>query len=221
MTKIKRLWISLAALLLFSCLAVVAPVSAREVQEGSSDKPNVTANPPRFAVPEPEKSNSHDMAEQFKAQAEQKVQEDRQKIKEQTQAEREKSCSARKTSLTHRMSRAVSQAKGHKDVFDKIYAKVKAFHDNKQLNVTNYDALVNDANLAQTNAQASIDTLSSLDVTVDCSSETVATSVAAFQQAVKNTRDSLKAYRSAIGDVIKAAKTAAQSANSTNNESDQ
>jgi hypothetical protein len=117
------------------------------------------------------------------------------------------------------MANAVRQAQNHKAVFDKIYTRVKTFHDTKNLDVPNYDTLVANVDTAQADAAASITALQQLDVSVDCTSQTVADSVSTFQQAVKNTRDSLKAYRASITDLITALKGASTSTDKTSDTS--
>jgi chromosome segregation ATPase len=211
MHRIKRFALSLAILMFSSGMAITVPVYAHEGDNsGSGDSSQSSDDTANHEQSKTEIENhAHDLAEQFRTQAKGELAEKKTKVKTQTQEKRQKSCEARKDSLTKRMDNRVTQAKKHKAVFDKIYARVKTFHDTKQLNVTNYDTLVAAADTAQANAQASIDALQSLDVSVDCTSQNVADSVSAFQQAVKSTRDSLKTYRSAITDVIKAVKTAA------------
>lgn len=226
MQKIKTFIISLSVFTLLSGVALVTPASARDghgsddnrvnnpsTQTGASDQ--LAENNSSISSNAKTESEASDLVEQFREQAKEKTQEARDKAKEHTQAEREKSCTARKTALTKRMNNTVAQAQRHKQVFDKIYARVKEFHDTKQLNITNYDSLTANVDKAQTDAEANITALSSLDVSVDCSSQTVAASVGAFQQAVKNTRDSLKAYRSALVELIKALKGASTGSEST------
>jgi hypothetical protein len=206
MNKLKRLLLSLAALLLFSGIAIAAPVAARDRNALADDTSSSTTTD----------NQSNDLAQQFKEQAKAKLEAARQNAKEQTEAHREHACTARKAALEHRMSRAVTQAKKHKAVFDKIYAKVKDFYTNKNLNVPDYASLTAAVDTAGTNAQTSIDALAALDVNVDCTSQTVASSVSAFQQAVSNTRDSLKAYRKTITGLTSSLKGASTGTNSPN-----
>jgi Skp family chaperone for outer membrane proteins len=127
--------------------------------------------------------------------------------KKHTEQERKKSCEARSAELTKKLNKKVADAEKHKAVFDKIYTRVKTFHDDKKLDTVNYDALVAKADAAQADAAASIATLKSFDTSVDCTQvDAVATKVAAFRDALKSTRTSLKAYRSSIKDLIVAVK---------------
>jgi hypothetical protein len=224
MKNIKRFAFTFFALLTISGLAMAVPVSARDGESGDTATTS-SSNSGSGENPSSETGDNikvHNLANSLKRQGEAEVQAQK-GASHKTEADRQKSCAARKNSLTKRMANSVAQAKKHKAVFDKIFVRVKDFHDTKKLNVPNYDALVAVADTASANAQSSIDALQSLDVSVDCTSQTVATSVSAFQQSVKNTRDSLKAYRAAIVDLIKAVKGASTSAgdnSSTNGSND-
>lgn len=208
MKNIKRSVLSLAALLMVSGLAITAPASARADNQSSSSTDS-TSN----TATETQASNT--LAEQFREQAKAKIEAERQNIKQKTEAEREKACTARKAGLTKRMSDAVSAAIRHKTVIDAAYSRVKDFHDSKNLSVADYASLTAAVDTAQAQAVTSVNALSALNVNVDCSSQTVASSVGAFQTAVKSTRDSLKAYRAALVKLIDSLKGASSGTNTT------
>jgi hypothetical protein len=215
MKNFRRFVLSLSTLLLLSSAALSAPAAARaegnsgsgssSSHDASSSSDDSTSGGETEAEVE---HHARDLAEQFKLQGQAALTEKKAAIKEHTQEQRQKACEARKTSLQNRMSNAVRQAQNHKAVFDKIYTRVKDFHDDKNLNVADYDSLTAAADKAQADAEASITALQGLDVSVDCTSQTVASSVSTFQQAVKSTRDSLKTYRKSLVDLIKALKGA-------------
>lgn len=207
----KRFTLSLSALLLVSGTAMTMPVSAIYDSDGSQEKTtnSVSQTEDKAKV----ENQARDLAEKFRTQARTKIAEDRAKVRQQTQKERQTACESRKTNLTKRMANAVARAQKHKAVFDKIYVRLQNFHDTKNLDVANYETLIANANTAQAEAAASISALEALNVTLDCASETVAESVGVFQQAVKNTRDSLKNYRSALVELTTALKGASTSTN--------
>jgi translation initiation factor 2B subunit (eIF-2B alpha/beta/delta family) len=218
MIALKRFILSLSALLLLSGIALAAPAMARDgISGNASAEDSTTGSESQTEV----ENHARDLTEQFKQSAQADLAAKKAQIKEQTQEHRQKACEARKTNLTKRMSNAVRQAQNHKAVFDKIYTRVKDFHDNKQLSVDNYDTLVANIDKAQADAATSISALQTLDISVDCASQTVAVSVSAFQQAVKDSRDSLKAYRSSITELIKALKGASTSADKSGSDSNQ
>ena len=217
MKTAKRFTLSLSVLLLISGIALVAPVSARDGTGGHALAENSTTAAGTETETEVE-THANTLAEQLRTIAKNDLAAKKALVKEQTQQQRQKACEARKTNLTKRMANAVTQAQKHKAVFDKIYTRVKNFHDTKQLNVADYDNLVAKADAAQASAADSVTALQQLDVSVDCSSQTVADSVSTFQQAVKNTRDSLKTYRSALVDLITALKGASTSTDNQTNQ---
>jgi hypothetical protein len=218
MKTAKRFILSLSTLLLISGVALAVPASARDGSSGRALAEDSTSAQSGAEL------DNHviDLTSKFKTEAQADLAQKKAEFKIHTEAERQTACEARKTNLTNRMANAVSQAQKHKAVFDKIYTRVKTFHDTKQLNVADYDALVAKVDAAQADATASITALQQLDVSVDCTSQTVADSVSTFQQAVKNTRDSLKAYRASITDLITALKGASSSTDKpTNNQTNQ
>lgn len=218
MKTLKRFVLSLSTLLLISGVALSTAAWAED-SSGS-----VVGNPPRSSEPEkPDANDNSDsdstsdsgtMAKEFRELAQQKIQQERKTVKAHTKAEREKACVARRASLAKRMGNTVTQAKKHKEVIDKIYVKVKAFQVSKNIDVST--AAVD---TGQADAQASINALQSLDVNVDCTSQDVAASISAFQQAVKNTRDTLKDYRADLVNLIKAIKGASSSSGSSSTNS--
>ncbi|HET7529196.1 MAG TPA: hypothetical protein VFJ84_03140 [Candidatus Saccharimonadales bacterium] len=226
MERLKRSILSLAAVLLFSGVAMAAPAAARATTNDtnstnstdstdSTDSTGAADNSTQDSA-EAEKSGN-DLAEQFRMQAKEKVRTEREQAREQHSAEaRQKSCTARKNALTNRMTNSVRWAKQHKQVFDNIYTQVQNFYSAKQLDVTNYTTLKAAADVAQTNADASIVALQSTDISIDCTAPDVASAVSAFQSAIGSTRDTLKAYRAALVDLVKALK-GASTANSTSN----
>ena len=222
MNKAKRFVFSLSTLLLFSGAAMAVPAYADHGNSGVSDDVAVASDDSATGVQtETEVENhAHDLVEQFKLQAQAKVAEKKAQVKEQTQEHRQQACEARKTALTKRMSNSVAQANRHKAVFDKIYTRVQDFYTNKKLNVADYDSLKAKVDAAQADAAASIQALKDSDISVDCTSTTVADSVSTFQAAVGNSRDSLKAYRAALVDLInslKGASTGQSTDNTTQN----
>jgi hypothetical protein len=220
MNKAKRFVFSLSTLILFSGVALAtAPAYAEHGGSGGGSDDMIAATSDDSTTgtqTETEVENhAHDLVEQFRTQAQEKIAEKKTQVKEQTQEHRQQSCEARKTVLTKRMSNAVKQAQNHKAVFDKIYTRVQDFYTNKKLNVSDYDSLKAKVDAAQAATAVSIQALQDTDISVDCTSSTVAQSVGTFQTSVGDTRDSLKAYRAALVDLINSLKGASTGQAST------
>lgn len=220
----ERISLSLSALLFFGALGLSVPVLAHEdgsSGSGSTSRSSDDVTKPLSDNDETEtevKNHARELAEQFKLRAREHNKTLRESVKTHTEQERRKNCEARKNNLQKRMANAVRQAEKHKAVFDKIYARVKQFHADKQLNVAGYDELVAKVDAAQIDAAEKIAALKSLNLSVDCTQQGLADNVSAFKEAVKEARDSLKVYRAALVDLIKAVHSAAQDSNQTDSE---
>jgi len=148
----------------------------------------------------------------LKEQAKTLVAEKRQNVKEHTQEQKQKACEAHKTEIANRGTNYAAAAQRHLDVFNSIFTKVKAFHDSKQLTVSNYDELVAAATAKQAAAQTAVDALKAVNVNVDCTQSDPAQSVATLKTAVKNARAALQDYRTALKNLVVALKGASTSA---------
>lgn len=185
--------------LLFMLSFSLAPAARAHNDNDDNNGSSIAQNDESESEDEPQ-----DFTELFKQRGHSRVEELSQRGQQLSAEKRQKSCGARKANLERRMQNAVRHAENHKAVFDKIYARVKSFHDTNKLNAANYDELVAAADTAQTDAANAVNALKTLDVNVDCASDNLADNISSFREAVKGTRDELKAYRAAIVDVIKA-----------------
>ncbi|HSX31043.1 MAG TPA: hypothetical protein VLE99_03950 [Candidatus Saccharimonadales bacterium] len=141
-------------------------------------------------------------------QARELLQQKRQDIHEHTEAQKQKACEQRQNSIDKRTTNFGAAAQRHLDVFNNIFTKIKAFHDSKGLNVSNYDALVAAATAKQTAAQSAVDALKALNVQIDCTQSDPATTVATIKSAVSDARTALQAYRKSLVDLVTAIKGA-------------
>ena len=121
---------------------------------------------------------------------------------------RKTACKAHEVEINRRVNNYADAAQRHLDTFNSIFTKIQNFVTDKQLTVTNYDALVATAQSKQTAAQQAADALKALNVSIDCSQTDPAQSVATVKTAVANARVALQAYRSALKDLVTAIKGA-------------
>ncbi len=152
----------------------------------------------------------------LRKQAQDLLQTKREGAKEHTMAVRQKACEQRQGSIDTRTKVFADAAVRHLGVFDQVFTKVQAFHDNKHLNVTNYDTLVAAVKIKQAAAQSAVDVLKTLDVQIDCTQPDPAATVATIKQAVVNARTTLHAYRTSLKDLIVALKGASTATTRTN-----
>lgn len=206
----KKLTIGLVVLVFAGAIGMSLPVFAHgDSGTSSSDSDADSA------------SHARELMEKFKLQGRERSQALRANAVERTHEQRQKSCEARKEGLVRRMDRAVTQAEKHKAVFDKIYTRVMKFHDDKNLTTPNYDELLAKVNSAQSDAADGVAALSSLNIEIDCTQDNVADGVSSFKEALGDTRDSLKAYRKAIVELIKAVHQSVTESNDNNNSGQQ
>jgi hypothetical protein len=173
---------------------------SNSVSNSTAETESQTSTSPQTST-ETEK-HAKDLVEKFKKTVQEQKDTSKTDVRQKSTEARQKSCEARKNSLQTRMQNKVAAATKHKEVFDKIFLKVKTFHDQKALNTPNYDQLVAAAEAAQTEVANQISALSSLDVSIDCTQVNVADSVSAFRESLKSTRQALKAYQTAIKDLV-------------------
>jgi len=161
-------------------------------------------------------STSGDRKTTLRAEASQLLQDRRKDIKEHTEAERQKACTERQGLISARAAHFGIAAQDHLDTFNKIFARLQAYQTSKQLDVSNYDALVAVASSKQAAAQTAVDALKALDTAIDCTQADPAGAVATIKTAAADARAALQAYRAAIKDLTTALKTAADAQKATN-----
>src|SRR3989344_7615020 len=152
------------------------------------------------------KQHSEEKRKQFQSQAQLKVQSLRDNAKKHSAEAIAKNCEARQDRINAKIKRFAARADHHKDKLDNFYARVKQFHDDRQLNTPNYDSLTAAVDSKKAAAEASVAALDSLVITVDCTDPKIADDLVAFKEAVSDVRDALKAYRSALKELLVAVK---------------
>jgi ferritin-like metal-binding protein YciE len=214
---------------LFS-VALLSPVAmAHADSEGSESEVETTS-----ATPTPESSTKRSKvrsvehsAEEAREAVKEKIESNREKAKSaieelKTKASgksaeaRQKACDARKSSMETIMNNAGRFAAKYKERFDMVFERAITFKEENALEVADYDSLIAAANNAGESVDAAVSALTDMEVTIDCTDpDSVATSLSAYKQGVEEARASLKTYRDAIKDVLKAIKAAAETEQST------
>ncbi|HSX31675.1 MAG TPA: hypothetical protein VLF43_00285 [Candidatus Saccharimonadales bacterium] len=117
-----------------------------------------------------------------------------------------KVCEKREAKINTIMAKRVTQAEKHMAVFDKIATRVKTFYTDKSLTVATYDELVADIDAAKVKAEATLAELKDTE-TFKCDAEDPKAIATDFKTYHKQLREDLKAYRTAIKDLIVAVKS--------------
>lgn len=118
-------------------------------------------------------------------------------------------CEAKKDKITEFTVRAVTRAEKFKTNIDTSYDRVVRFYETKELDMTNYETLVQNIETAKADAEAALSTLEATEVMVDCESQTIAGQLDEFRESVKQVRDTFKEYRKQLVELIKAMKASA------------
>lgn len=136
------------------------------------------------------------------------------KIKADTEARKlaltQEKCEAREEKLQKLVPKLSNSANRLKTVIDRKYDRVVTFYDEKEITVENYETLVADIELAKANAEASMETLETYEVEVDCEQSGIGGQLDAYRTAVKEARDDLKEYRKALIALITSVKVKAE-----------
>jgi len=161
-------------------------------------------------------SNAHDLLDQLHGDAKSELAKLRHdEHKDSSETERQHACKNLQSNIDNHITDFSDSAQRHLNVFTDIFTKVQAFYTSKGLSVSNYDALVAAATAKQTAAQAAVDALKSLAVSIDCSQPDPAQSLQTVKDAVKTARTALQDYRSSIKDLIVAISNALDTQDTT------
>lgn len=235
MRKVKSISLSAAVLGTALCFAVSLPASAHDgvdsdkagehrsnhstVKTESSDATriktvvgrtgeNQTVQGIEHQTPEPGDDNGAHLELHRKGEALTAELRKQRGSKVKTAEQRQKVCEGRKNGLTNKFSRTVTNSQRIQARFDEVLSKAQTYQQAKNITVANWDGLVAGAQAAQATSAASIAALQAVTPAINCTSATVADSVATFKTAAGQTRDGLKAYRTAVKAVLKALITA-------------
>ena len=116
-------------------------------------------------------------------------------------------CQARKTSIGAIMKRGTVRGDNQLKLFNAIFQRVQTFYAKQGNVLAHYDELVSAVTAAQSKATTDITVLKGMSGTFDCNSEDPKGDAAAFKTATKLVAEDLRAYRSALKDLISGVKS--------------
>lgn len=117
-----------------------------------------------------------------------------------------KVCKNREKNITTIMTNHVERANKQMEVFMKITDRVEKFYQEKGKTVANYDELVAAVDTAMNKAQTDIDALK--DFHFSCDSTDPKSTATEFKTAIQTEIKDMKAYKTAVVNLIKAVKSA-------------
>jgi hypothetical protein len=111
-----------------------------------------------------------------------------------------KVCEKRQTTIKSIMSRSTERAQKQIDLFGTITTRVENFYTSKGKTLSNYDELVAAVNSAKTQAETDLATLKN--TTFSCDGSDPKGAATAFKTALQKEIQDLKAYRTAVKNLI-------------------
>lgn len=113
-----------------------------------------------------------------------------------------KACQNREKTITNIMSRMGDRGQKHIDLFSKTAEKTQAFYTKKGKLLSNYDALVAELAVKKAAAQTAVDVTKSSVVEFKCDGSDPKGAAASFKERMKAQNEALKAYKTAVKDLI-------------------
>ena len=149
---------------------------------------------------------------QIKAERE-SLKEDRKTVR--LDANKLKVCQRQETKVTDVMNRASDQGTRQLEVFKKIADRTQEFASNKNLTVENYAALVIDVEAKYDVALEALNTISTSSTGFSCEADDPKFFLSSFRSAHQQKTEAMKAYKTAIKDLIVAVKSSQSTAKNT------
>jgi len=184
----KSLKMTVVGTLLLSVIAV--PVLA---QPSDNDR-----QPNREAIRE----QARQRAEDRRISAQERKQEIMTRVEERRAQIKQDVCERRQERLESTLPRLATSANRVQDVIDTMYDRVAGFYEDGQLTVDNYDELVEDIEDARVDAEEAVTTVNNFEFELDCEDADVGEQLDGFRTAVREARDELKDYRTALVSLI-------------------
>lgn len=128
-----------------------------------------------------------------------------------------KACQNREKAINNIMARFADRGSKQLDVFNKIAQRTETFYSDKGKILSNYDALVADVNAKKAAAQTAVDGVKSNSVSFKCDGTDPRGAATSFKDSLKGEIAALKAYKTAIKNLIVGVKSVQGTTTSTDN----
>ena len=134
-----------------------------------------------------------------------------------------KICQNRQKVIDNIMTRVAERGQRRLDLFTTIAMRVEKFYTNKGKTLSNYDALVAEVNAKQASAQTAVAAVKSASTGFSCDGTDPVGSITSFKTSLNSEITALKAYRTAIRNLIVGVKSVVGTSDSdqTNREGNQ
>lgn len=118
----------------------------------------------------------------------------------------EAKCERNQERITKMLSDVPNGAKTQLDVLDTMYERVAGFYENKDLNIEDYKARVENIEQVKVEARSTLQVMQNSEVTVDCAANGTGDQLAFYRGAAEGTKTQIREYRDQLVDLISAMK---------------
>ena len=132
-----------------------------------------------------------------------------------------RACQNRKQAISNIMSHIADRGQRQLDLFNTIAMRVETFYTNKGKTLSNYDTLVADVNAKKAAAQTTVDAIKSASANFSCDGSDPKGFVTSFKDSLKDEIAALKAYRTAVKNLIVGVKSVQGSTTSDANQTNE
>ncbi len=119
-----------------------------------------------------------------------------------------KACQRRETVVDNIMARIADRGVRQIDVFNKIADRTESFYSSKGKPLSNYDTLVADVNAKKMSAQTTVDAVKTSSAAFKCDGTDPMGAASSFKASLKTEISALKAYKTAVKNLIVGVKSA-------------
>jgi hypothetical protein len=158
-------------------------------------------------------------AEEHKAAVAQTVAEHKVAAQTRLAATKLKVCQNRQQEVTNIMTRIADRGQKQVNLFSTIATRVETFYTNKGKTLANYDALVADVATQKAAALSAVAAVKSASTTFDCTADNPKGIVDTFKAARTSEITALRAYKTAVKNLIVGVKSVQGTTTSTDNKS--
>lgn len=111
-------------------------------------------------------------------------------------------CQNRQKAITNIMTRLANRGQKQADLFTTIATRTESFYISEGKTLANYDALVADVTAKKAAAETMVSTITSDSTTFDCTADNPKGMVTNFRGSLKSEISALKAYKTAVKNLI-------------------
>ncbi len=200
----------LTVMTLLGAGVLVQPVYGHEGHDGSV---STTRETETDVTPTESSNDANKQSFGQNKQREQRIADQRQKMvkaREEAKSKKEvrvlndkqKTCQNRETAIKAALARISTRATNHIAVFNKISERTQTFYAEKGKVLANYDSLVSEVATKKSAAEAAVVTLTSIADLFTCDVDNPQASVQAVRDALHAKSDAMKAYKTAVKNLI-------------------